>query len=136
MSPSRGLIEATQAGLTREIGVSNYSPAQIDELIAATGEVPVVNQIEWSPFGHRDDALAHAREQTWEVNVMGTVLGIRASLAAMFERDGGAIVAVASIDATFGEQQLVSYCTSKGAVPMLARTAALDLHAKACGSTS
>jgi len=29
--------------------VSNYSVAQIDELIAATGEAPAVNQIPWSP---------------------------------------------------------------------------------------
>jgi diketogulonate reductase-like aldo/keto reductase len=35
-----------------DIGVSNYSVEQMTELINATGEVPVVNQIEWSPFGY------------------------------------------------------------------------------------
>lgn len=39
-------------GLVRAIGVSNYSLAQIDELIEATGEAPAVNQIPWSPFEH------------------------------------------------------------------------------------
>jgi diketogulonate reductase-like aldo/keto reductase len=41
--------------------VSNYSIAQIDELIAATGERPAVNQIPWSPAQY-DPALlaAHA----------------------------------------------------------------------------
>jgi 2,5-diketo-D-gluconate reductase A len=43
----QGLIEARQAGLTRAIGVSNYSIAQIDELIEATGVAPAANQILW-----------------------------------------------------------------------------------------
>lgn len=36
-------------GLVRAIGVSNYSLDQIDELVAATGEAPAINQIPWSP---------------------------------------------------------------------------------------
>jgi 2,5-diketo-D-gluconate reductase A len=42
-------VEARDAGLTRTIGVSNYSTAEIDELTDATGVVPAVNQIEWTP---------------------------------------------------------------------------------------
>jgi 2,5-diketo-D-gluconate reductase A len=42
-------IKIRDEGLTRAIGVSNYSIAQIDELIRATGETPAVNQIPWSP---------------------------------------------------------------------------------------
>jgi 2,5-diketo-D-gluconate reductase A len=41
----------TDAGLTRYIGVSNYSPAQIDLLVRTGGEAPVLNQI---PFGPND----------------------------------------------------------------------------------
>jgi diketogulonate reductase-like aldo/keto reductase len=48
----QGLRRAKQAGLTRDIGVSNYSIEQIEELVYRTGELPVVNQVEWSPFGH------------------------------------------------------------------------------------
>lgn len=48
----RGLIRAKEEGLTRDIGVSNYSIEQIQALVDATGEVPVLNQIEWSPFGY------------------------------------------------------------------------------------
>jgi diketogulonate reductase-like aldo/keto reductase len=36
-------------GLTRDVGVSNYSIEQIDRLIAATGDAPAVNQIPWAP---------------------------------------------------------------------------------------
>lgn len=59
----RGLIRAKAEGLTRDIGVSNYSTDLIDGLIDATGEVPVVNQIEWSPFGRSDDMLRYARDR-------------------------------------------------------------------------
>ena len=47
----RELITARDAGLTRYIGVSNYSPAEIDLLVRAAGERPVLNQI---PFGPND----------------------------------------------------------------------------------
>jgi 2,5-diketo-D-gluconate reductase A len=43
------LVEAQRDGLTRNIGVSNYSLGQIDELIEATGVTPAVNQIRWGP---------------------------------------------------------------------------------------
>ncbi len=57
----REFLALRDEGLCRSVGVSNYSIAQIDELIAATGERPAVNQIPWSPARH-DPALlaAHA----------------------------------------------------------------------------
>ena len=42
-------IRAQQEGLTKAIGVSNYSLRQIDELIKVTGVAPQVNQIRWGP---------------------------------------------------------------------------------------
>jgi 2,5-diketo-D-gluconate reductase A len=59
----RGLIRAKKDGLTRDIGVSNYSVDQIEALIEATGEVPVVNQIEWSPFGHGEEMERYAHDR-------------------------------------------------------------------------
>jgi diketogulonate reductase-like aldo/keto reductase len=57
----RGLLRARDDGLTRDVGVSNYSTAQIEELIRATGEVPTVNQIEWTPFGWDPGMLEYCR---------------------------------------------------------------------------
>jgi len=51
-------IALRDEGLVRAIGVSNYSIAQIDELIAATGEAPAINQIPWSPADFDADLLA------------------------------------------------------------------------------
>ena len=42
-------VEIAKEGKAAAIGVSNYSTAQIDELVHATGVVPAVNQIPWSP---------------------------------------------------------------------------------------
>jgi len=51
------VIAAQRDGLATNIGVSNYSLQQIDELTAATGVTPSVNQIRWSP-GIYDPAVA------------------------------------------------------------------------------
>jgi len=59
----RALCQAQADGLTVDIGVSNYSTNLIDELIEATGEVPAVNQIEWSPFGYSDEMLNYCKEK-------------------------------------------------------------------------
>ena len=56
------LLELQAQGLTREVGVSNYSVSQIDQLRRATGRFPAVNQIEWSPpLFDRDVLEAHRR---------------------------------------------------------------------------
>lgn len=43
------LLGVADEGLATSVGVSNYSIAQIDELIDATGWAPAVNQIKWGP---------------------------------------------------------------------------------------
>jgi 2,5-diketo-D-gluconate reductase A len=48
----KAFVEALEQGKTRAIGVSNYSIAQIDELVAATGKTPALNQIPWNPFAY------------------------------------------------------------------------------------
>jgi 2,5-diketo-D-gluconate reductase A len=56
-----GLIAARNEGTARDIGVSNYTIQQIDALAEATGELPAVNQIEWSPFGWSPEMLEECR---------------------------------------------------------------------------
>jgi len=57
------LLPLRDEGLARAVGVSNYSTAQIDELIEATGETPAVNQIPWSPALYDPEVLAAHRER-------------------------------------------------------------------------
>jgi len=51
------LLELQAEGRARDVGVSNYSLRQIDELERATGRLPAVNQIEWSPALFDRDVL-------------------------------------------------------------------------------
>ncbi len=56
------LLELQAEGLARDVGVSNYSLAQLDELERATGRLPAVNQVEWSPaLFDRDVLEGHRR---------------------------------------------------------------------------
>lgn len=59
----REFVAARDEGLTRAIGVSNYSIAQIDQLTEATGVTPAVNQIPYSPALHDAKLLAEHRER-------------------------------------------------------------------------
>jgi 2,5-diketo-D-gluconate reductase A len=61
----QAFIEAREQGLARDIGVSNYSLDQLDELTEETGVTPAINQVEWSPLlfdravldGHRERGI-------------------------------------------------------------------------------
>jgi 2,5-diketo-D-gluconate reductase A len=54
-------VEAREAGLAREIGVSNFDMSLIDDITKATGAAPAVNQIEWSPLLFNVATLAEHR---------------------------------------------------------------------------
>lgn len=62
VGPFRRLLQAQADGLVRDVGVSNFDLDQLDEVHRATGVMPAVNQIRWSPLefdravldGHRD----------------------------------------------------------------------------------
>jgi 2,5-diketo-D-gluconate reductase A len=57
-------IGARERGRVRAIGVSNYSTGQIDHLAAATGVMPAVNQIRWSPALFDPGRIAQMRERS------------------------------------------------------------------------
>lgn len=46
----RALVDLQKQGLVRSIGVSNFTAAYLDRIIADTGVTPVVNQIELHPY--------------------------------------------------------------------------------------
>jgi NAD(P)-dependent dehydrogenase (short-subunit alcohol dehydrogenase family) len=75
------------------------------------------------------DADRPMMERTMAVNFIGTAIALKAVIPTMINLGRGSIVAIASIDATFAEQQLSIYAASKAAVRQLARTVALD-HAR------
>jgi diketogulonate reductase-like aldo/keto reductase len=73
----REFLAIRDEGLTRAVGVSNYSVRQIDELIAATGERPAVNQIPWSPSRYDAALLAAHAERGVAVEGYSPLQGTR-----------------------------------------------------------
>jgi len=60
----KAFIRLREEGRIRSIGVSNFQPAHLDRIVAETGVVPVVNQIELHPdFGQRDVVAANQRHK-------------------------------------------------------------------------
>lgn len=56
-------VAAREAGLARDIGLSNFRASMIDEVDSATGVRPAVNQVKWSPLLFKPDVLAEHRER-------------------------------------------------------------------------
>ena len=56
-------LELRDEGLARAVGVSNYSIAQLDALVRATGEAPQVNQIRWGPALYDPNELEAHRQR-------------------------------------------------------------------------
>jgi 2,5-diketo-D-gluconate reductase A len=59
----KAFVEALEQGKTRAIGVSNYSIAQVDELVTATGRAPALNQIPWNPFVFNEREVSELRDR-------------------------------------------------------------------------
>ncbi|GAA1101801.1 aldo/keto reductase [Nesterenkonia jeotgali] len=59
----KAMLELTQDGRARAVGVSNFQPAQLQRLIEATGLAPAVNQIEMHPYFANDQARLFAQER-------------------------------------------------------------------------
>lgn len=66
----QALVDLRQEGLVRSIGVSNFTAAHLDSIIAATTVTPAVNQVELHPYFPQAELRAeHARRgiqtQSW-----------------------------------------------------------------------
>jgi diketogulonate reductase-like aldo/keto reductase len=58
-----GMQRAHERGHARSIGVSNFSVAELDELIAVADVAPVINQVQFSPFEYRRGLLEACEER-------------------------------------------------------------------------
>ena len=98
-NPSQGLyvegweamIEARERGLLRSIGVSNFLPEYLDELIEKTGVAPSVNQIELHPYFNQAEQRAADGErgvltQAWTPIGKGTALLNEAPIVALAQK--------------------------------------------------
>ena len=77
---------ASGRGLTREVGVSNFSKGMIEQVSNATGQTPAVNQVELHPYLQQDALLAACKELGVAVTAYSP-LGSPDSAAMMGRRD-------------------------------------------------
>ena len=87
------MIEARERGLLRSIGVSNFLPEYLDQLIEKTGVAPSVNQIELHPYFNQPEQRAADRErgvltQAWTPIGKGRALLEEAPIVALAEKHG------------------------------------------------
>jgi 2,5-diketo-D-gluconate reductase A len=65
------LVELRELRLTRSIGVSNFLVPHLERIVAATGVVPVVDQIELHPAHQQRDVTAWAADQGVRIEAWG-----------------------------------------------------------------
>lgn len=106
-----GLIRAKQEGLTNDIGVSNYSPEKIDRLIDIGGDVPAVNQIEWSPFGYDDRVLTHAAQRRIAIQAYSPLTRGK-------RLEDPTLIEIAGRYGKSPAQALIRWSMEKGAIPI------------------
>ena len=57
------MLRLRDKGLVKSVGVSNFSISKLEKLIAQTGVVPAVNQVELHPYNPQDDLVAYCQEK-------------------------------------------------------------------------
>jgi 2,5-diketo-D-gluconate reductase A len=107
----QGLMRARDEGLARDIGVSNYDVDEIEELTRSTGELPAVNQIEWSPFGHSERMRKFCRER-------GIVIQAYSPLTRTERLDDEPLVEIARRLRKSPAQVLIRWSLQSGTVPL------------------
>jgi len=80
VSTWRALTDLLADGRVTSVGVSNFQPEHLDRIVAETGVVPAVNQIEVHPYFTNEAARAasirHGAEvEAWSPIAQGQVLG-------------------------------------------------------------
>ncbi len=111
--------------------------AAIAEILAHHGRIDVL--LNGAGVAHDGDDVLNCTAEIWRrtlsVNLDGTFLGCKLVSAAMMEGGGGSIINIASVNGATGDGGIVAegvaaYASSKAAVRMLTKSAALDLAAR------
>ena len=101
------MLKASEQGLSREVGVSNFSKHMIKQLSEATGHTPAVNQVELHPY-LQQDALVAACKGLGVAITAYSPLGSPDSAAMMGRHDEVPLI---------GHPTIVEIANSRGATP-------------------
>ncbi len=109
-----GMEQAKERGLTRSVGVSNYSAAELDQVVSSATVPPVLNQVQFSAVEYRR-ALLEAGERHGIVTEAYSPLGTGRHL-----RDRRVAEVAARVGRT-PAQVLIRWCVQHG-VPVIPKS--------------
>ncbi|MDQ3741134.1 MAG: aldo/keto reductase [Actinomycetota bacterium] len=104
-----GMQRAHASGYARSIGVSNFSVAEVDELLAVADVRPSVNQVQFSPFEYRRRLLEACEER-------GVVLEAYSPLGTGRHLGDSAVAQIAERVGRTPAQVLVRWCLERNLV--------------------
>ncbi|WP_019908878.1 aldo/keto reductase [Paenibacillus sp. HW567] len=70
----KALVHLQQEGLVRSIGVSNFQPHHLEEIIEDTGVVPAVDQVEFHPLLTQRELLKYAKAHDIQVEAWSPLM--------------------------------------------------------------
>ena len=108
------LIGVRERGNARTIGVSNYSTVQIDSIAKATGVMPAVNQIRWTPAVFDRQRLEDVRDRDIQLEGFGAIRRTRL--------DEPALVEIAAAHGLTTAQVLLRWCIDHGVIALARST--------------
>jgi 2,5-diketo-D-gluconate reductase A len=105
----QAFIELQAEGLVRAIGVSNFQPAHLERIVAETGVVPAINQVELHPY-FQQAGLRHEHDELDIVTEAWSPLGQG------LELEDPAIVAIAEAHGKSPAQAIIRWHLQLGNV--------------------
>jgi meso-butanediol dehydrogenase / (S,S)-butanediol dehydrogenase / diacetyl reductase len=123
---SPGVVEIVSGDVTDE--ASSLEAVRVAETVLGGLDAVVLNA-GVPASGDLLELPIEVFDRTWEVNVRGVLLGLRACVPALRRRGGGRIVITASTSGIAADPNMWPYNSAKAAAINLARGAALDLGA-------
>ena len=103
-----GMEQARERGLTRSVGVSNFSVADLDQVIAAGSTAPAVNQVNFSALRYRRRLLEACRRH-------GVMLEAYSPLGTGRHLSDKQVAAIAAQAGRTPAQVLLRWCVQHGA---------------------
>jgi 2,5-diketo-D-gluconate reductase A len=105
----QAFIELQAEGLVRAIGVSNFQPAHLERIVAETGVVPAINQVELHPY-FQQTGLRHEHDE------LGIVTEAWSPLGQGLELEDPSIVAIAEAHGKTPAQAIIRWHLQLGNV--------------------
>jgi meso-butanediol dehydrogenase/(S,S)-butanediol dehydrogenase/diacetyl reductase len=109
--------------------VSNFADVErmVDTAVKMQGKLDVlVNNAGIDPGGTVTDVEIDQWKQVIEINLIGSFLAMRASIPHMIKAGGGSVINISSLGGIQCLPGMSAYSTSKAAINMLTRQAAVD----------